>query len=131
MDSNAFDDIMIAFRMPKKTENQIKARDAVIIAATKHAIDIQLKIMELSMKALTLSKKIMKIGNKNSISDAGVASEMSFASIRGAHMNVLINLKDLNEDGYKLKTLNKANKILIRSDREIRVSRKYIEKKLK
>ena len=47
------------------------------------------------MKVLTLSKKIMKIGNKNSISDAGVASEMSFAAIRGAYMNVLINLKDL------------------------------------
>ena len=131
MDSNAFHKIMKAFRMPKKTENQIKSRDAVIIAATKNAIDIPFKIMELSMKALTLSKKIMKIGNKNSISDAGVASEMSFAAIRGAHMNVLINLKDLNDDGYKHKTLNKANKILTRSDREIRISRKYIEKKLK
>ena len=131
MDSNAFDKIMIGFRMPKKTENQIKARDSVIIAATKHAIDIPLKIMELSMKALTLSKKIMKIGNKNSISDAGVASEMSLAAIRGAHMNVLINLKDLNDEAYKLKTLKKANKILSRSDREIRISRQYIEKKLK
>ena len=131
LDSNAFDEIMIAFRMPKKTENQIIDRDAAIMAATKHAIDVPFKTMELSMKALTLSKKIMKIGNKNSISDAGVASEMSFAAIRGAHMNVLINLKDLNDEGYALKTLNKANKILTKSDREIKISRQYIEKQLK
>ena len=73
----------------------------------------------------------MKIGNKNSISDAGVASEMSFAAIRGAYMNVLINLKDFNDEDYVFKTLNKANKILTKSDREIKISRQYIEKQLK
>ncbi len=131
MDSEAFDGIMMAFRMPKKTENQRKERDLAIIAATKHAIDIPLKTMDLSMQALSLSKKIMKIGNENSISDAGVASEISFAAIKGANMNVLINLKDIKDDTYKLKILNKANKILIRSEKEIGTTRKYIEKKLK
>ena len=115
--------------MPRKTENQKKERDVAITLATKHAIDIPFKTMELSMLVLTLSKKIMKIGNKNSISDAGVASEMSFAAIKGAYMNVLINLKDIYDDNYRDKVLNKANKILKRSDSDIRISREYLSKK--
>ena len=130
-DSNAFDKIMSAIRMPRKTENQKKERDVAITLATKHAIDIPFKTMELSMLVLTLSKKIMKIGNKNSISDAGVASEMSFAAIKGAYMNVLINLKDIYDDSYRDKVLNKANKILKRSDSDIRISREYLSKKIK
>ena len=130
-DSNAFDKIMSAIRMPRKTENQKEERDVAITLATKHAIDIPFKTMELSMQVLTLSKKIMKIGNKNSISDAGVASEMSFAAIKGAYMNVLINLKDIYDDSYRDKVLNKANKILKRSDSDIRISREYLSKKIK
>ena len=130
-DSNAFDKIMSAIKMPRKTENQKEERDAAITLATKHAIDIPFKTMELSMLVLTLSKKIMKIGNKNSISDAGVASEMSFAAIKGAYMNVLINLKDIYDDSYRDKVLNKANKILKRSDSDIRISREYLSKKIK
>ena len=130
-DSNAFDKIMSAIRMPRKTENQKEERDVAITLATKHAIDIPFKTMELSMLVLTLSKKIMKIGNKNSISDAGVASEMSFAAIKGAYMNVLINLKDIYDDSYRDKVLNKANKILKRSDSDIRISREYLSKKIK
>ena len=42
-DSNAFDKIMSAIRMPRKTENQKEERDVAITLATKHAIDIPLK----------------------------------------------------------------------------------------
>ena len=83
--------------MPKKTEDDRISRSNAIEKATKNAIETPLLMMGLSLELLKLSKQIAKIGNKNSLSDAGVASEMAFSSINGAYMNVLINLKDITD----------------------------------
>ena len=72
----------------------------------------------------------MKIGNKNSISDAGVAAELSAAAINGAYMNVLINLKEINSNEYKNKILKKSEKIIIASKKELDISRTFIYKKI-
>ena len=130
-DTKAFDEIMRAFRMKKKTPEDIKSRKEQIQLATMHAINIPLSTMEYSLTALSLSKKIMKIGNKNSISDAGVAAELSAAAINGAYMNVLINLKDINSNEYKSKILKKSEKLIIRSKKELEVSRVFIYKNIK
>ena len=130
-DTQAFDGIISALRMPKKTLEQKKIRKEQIEITTKYAISVPLSIMEFSLLTLSLSKKIMKIGNKNSISDAGVASELSAASINGAYMNVLINLKDIDSKAYKAKILKKAKKIINKSDNEIRISRFNLYKMLK
>ena len=73
----------------------------------------------------------MKIGNENSISDAGVAAELSAAAINGAYMNVLINLKDIDSKKYKEKIKKKAKKIIEKSEKELQISRSSIYKKLK
>ena len=129
-DTKAFDDIMRAFRMKKKTPEEINSRQEKIQLATMHAINIPLSTMEFSLTALSLSKKIMKIGNKNSISDAGVAAELSAAAINGAYMNVLINLKDINSNEYKSRILKKSEKIVIASKKELEISRSFIYKKI-
>jgi len=130
-DTKAFDEIMRAFRMKKKTPEDIKSRKEQIQLATMHAINIPLSTMEYSLTALSLSKKIMKIGNKNSISDAGVAAELSAAAINGAYMNILINLKDINNNEYRSKILKQTEKIIIRSKKELEVSRVFIYKNIK
>jgi glutamate formiminotransferase/formiminotetrahydrofolate cyclodeaminase len=130
-DTKAFDEIMRAFRMKKKTPEDIESREEKIQLATMHAINIPLSTMEYSLTALSLSKKIMKIGNKNSISDAGVAAELSAAAINGAYMNVLINLKDINSNEYKSKILKKSEKLIIRSKKELEISRSFIYKNIK
>ena len=130
-DTKAFDEIMRAFRMKKKTPEDIKSRKEQIQLATMHAINIPLSTMEYSLTGLSLSKKIMKIGNKNSISDAGVAAELSAAAINGAYMNVLINLKDINNNEYRSKILKQTEKIIIRSKKELEVSRIFIYKNIK
>ena len=129
-DTKAFEDIMRAFKMKKKTPEEIKSRQEKIQLATMHAINVPLSTMELSLTALSLSKKIMKIGNENSISDAGVAAELSAAAINGAYMNVLINLKDINSNEYKSKILKKSEKIIIASKKELEISRSFIYKKI-
>ena len=129
-DTEAFNMIMSAFRLPKKTSDDQNYREEKIKIATKYAIEIPLKIMELSLKSLKLSKMIAKIGNKNSLSDAGVASEMAISALNGAYMNVLINLNDITDHGYKKKLVKKTDLIVSNSKKEIESARKYIYKNL-
>ena len=129
-DTEAFNMIIDAFKKPKKTSQDILARNTLIKDATKNAIEVPLEVMKLSLDSLKLSKKILKIGNKNSLSDAGVACEMALSAIHGAYMNVLINLKDLEDIAYEKKIIKKANSIISNSKKEIEYARKYIYKKL-
>ena len=86
--------------------------------------------IHLSIKSLKLSKKIAKIGNKNSLSDSGVASEMAFSAINGAYMNVLINLKELTNHDYINKMSKKSNTLIKAANKIIKECRHYILKNL-
>ena len=129
-DTEAFNMIMEAFKMPKKTEDDRISRSNAIEKATKNAIETPLVMMRLSLELLRLSKQIAKIGNKNSLSDAGVASEMAFSSINGAYMNVLINLKDITDTKYAENIIKKSNLLIEKSKKEIDLARNYIHKKI-
>jgi len=130
-DTRAFNGILSAFRMPKNTTEDQDARNDKIEVATKYAIQVPLSIMQISYKTLLLSKKIIKWGNQNSLSDAGVSVELSMASINGAYMNVLINLKDIDDGEYAQKILKKTKVIMEKSLNEATAARKNINKKLK
>jgi len=130
-DTRAFNGILSAFRMPKNTTEDQDARNDKIEVATKYAIQVPLSIMQISYKTLLLSKKIIKWGNQNSLSDAGVSVELSMASINGAYMNVLINLKDIDDGEYAQKILKKTKVIMEKSLNEATAARKKIYKKLK
>ena len=130
-DTNAFDKIMDAFRMPKKTIEQKDTRKNKIQSATKYAIEVPLSVMQLSLETLLLSKKILTIGNQNSLSDAGVAAELASASINGAYMNVLINLKDISDKKFSSRILKKTKLIIDKNEKEIKRIRTVLYKKLK
>ena len=129
-DSDAFNMIIQSFKLPKKTLEEQKNRNIAIEKATINAIEIPFSVMKLSMEALKLSKKIARIGNKNSLSDSGVASEMAYSSINGAYMNVLINLKDLKNKTYKQKMNKKASELNRDAKKIIKECRTYILKNL-
>ena len=100
LDTTAFNKVMDAFRMKKKTEEQKKQRDAAIQEATKEATLVPLDVLEKSLKALALAKDIALHGNKNSISDAGVAGLTAQAAAEGAYYNVIINLPDIQDEKF-------------------------------
>ena len=129
-DTNAFNGIIESFRMPRKTTTEIKKRNRAMESATKYAIEIPFEIMKESYKGIILSKKISKIGNKNSLSDAGVAAELSYSAINGAQMNVLINLKDLKDSNYSENMKIKASSIANKAKKQIEIIRSYIYKNL-
>ncbi len=94
-DARAFDAVMVANRLPKGTHDEQARRDEAIQAATMRAIDVPLSVMRLCERTLPLIARVAEKGNRNSISDAGVAALVLAAAAQGAWLNVLINLPGL------------------------------------
>jgi len=123
-DTNAFNKIMQAFKLPKNSAKEKKERIQVINEATIYAAQVPLRVMEKSFESYPLIYKLAKEGNQNSISDTGVACLCVYTAIYGAFLNVKINLKELSNDQGILK---KAKQILEKSSTEKEKILKYIE----
>jgi len=96
-DTDSFNQVMAAMRLPKKSEAQQAVRDQAIQAATIHSTRVPLRVMEHSLKAMQLAARMTEIGNQNSLSDAGVALLQARAGLEGAALNVLINIPGLDD----------------------------------
>ena len=96
-DTNAFNLIMAAFKMPKETEPEIVKRKEAIVEATRTAIDVPLNVASECLEGLGHLKIIKQFGNKNCLSDIGVAAMMLKTGAIGALMNVKINIPGLND----------------------------------
>lgn len=96
-DTDAFNAIMEAFRMPKETETEQTKRKKAIQRATLGAIEVPEGIAEIALEALKKAHWIVQYGNKNAISDVGVAALMLYAGLEGACLNVMINVSGLDD----------------------------------
>src|SRR3989339_818775 len=96
-DTNAFKKIMEAFGLPKGSDTEKEARSRAIQEATLYATAIPFKTMEVAYRAFDLVEAMVKEGNPNSVSDAGVGALALRSAIFGAYMNVRINSKDLKD----------------------------------
>ncbi len=94
-DTNAFNKIMEAIRLPKSTDAEKSARLQTIQDATKYAIEVPFKIMELSYSSMEVMKEMAKIGLKASVSDAGVGALAARAAVCVSFLNLKINMCDL------------------------------------
>ncbi len=95
-DTAAFNKVLASRRLKKKTDEQRIIRAATILKATKLSAQVPLQVMEAALEVARLAVELGEIGNRNSLSDAGVAILISRAGLEGAAMNVLINLKGLD-----------------------------------
>lgn len=96
-DTRAFNAIMDAFGMAKSTEEEKKARSEAIQLATRHAIEIPYQVMQAAYEALPILEAMVREGNPNSVSDAGVGVLCVRAAVQGAWMNVQINAVDIKD----------------------------------
>ena len=99
-DTNAFNRIMDAFGLPKKTQEEKAARQRAIQEATKFAIEVPFKVMNLCYESMSVAKAMAEIGNPNSVSDAGVGAMAACAGVRGAYLNVKINASGLDDKAF-------------------------------
>jgi hypothetical protein len=111
-DTEAFNRIMAAFGLPKKTDEDKATRTAAIQAATLYASQVPLHTMQESFKVFELCKAMAEIGNPNSVSDAGVGALAARAAVLGAGMNVKINAGSLTDREMADKLIAEANELI-------------------
>lgn len=111
-DTVAFNRIMDAFGLPKKTEAEKQARTEAIQAATRYAIEVPFKVMQLCYGAMEVMKAMAENGNPNSVTDAGVGALAARSGVYGAFLNVKINSASLNDKDYTAKVLADGQIIL-------------------
>jgi glutamate formiminotransferase/formiminotetrahydrofolate cyclodeaminase len=91
----AFEAVMAAYRFPKSTQAEKKARNKAVEEATLRAAEVPLGVCHLAVESLNLAAQVAQDGNLNAASDAGTAGALAIAALRGAGANVRINLLDL------------------------------------
>ncbi len=110
-DTDAFNAIMAAFGLPASTDDEKAAKKEAIQAATKRAIEIPFRVMEVAHASMDVIATMADIGNPNSVSDAGVGALAARSAVMGAFMNVKINAKDIEDKAWVTNLLEKGEKI--------------------
>jgi glutamate formiminotransferase/formiminotetrahydrofolate cyclodeaminase len=110
-DTEAFGVLMEAYRMPSGTDEETAARDDAVQTATRGAIEVPIAVMEASVEAMEVVAVMAEEGLESSVSDAGVGALMIRAAVRGAHLNVQINVGGLTDESARSAYLDRAGEL--------------------
>ena len=96
-DVTAFEPLAQAYRLPNKTEEDKRIRQEAIQKHLGSATEAPLALTELCAEALDILDRYSRVANKLVISDVGVGAAACEAALKGARLNVLINLRSMEE----------------------------------
>jgi len=96
-DSEAYDRVVAAFRLPKATDEEKTARSAAVQAAFRGATETPLAVMRGCEQTIRHGSVVASRGNPSAASDVQVGLELAAAGLRGARLNVEINLGSLKD----------------------------------
>ena len=116
IDSEAFEDVMAAYKLPKASEEEINIRGIAIEAAMLHAAKVPLGVAEMAVEAMELASIVTEIGNLNAISDGASGNAVARASFTGAVLNVKINLASLTDQDETKKLIESISSLEKRAD---------------
>ncbi|MEK7257682.1 MAG: cyclodeaminase/cyclohydrolase family protein, partial [Bacteroidota bacterium] len=129
-DTKAFNQIMAAFRLPKDSPAEKAARKQAVQEATRYAIETPLRTMELALASFELIEEMVKTGNPNSVTDAGVGALCARAAVHGAGMNVKVNSKSLDDKALAAEFSQRAEAIEKQADKLEKRIVKLVEEKM-
>lgn len=112
-DTDAFNNLMACFGMPKKAPEQQSVRNAAIQEATKNATLIPFGVLERCIPVLDLALNVAQHGNQNSLSDAGVSVLAASTAGEGAFLNVRINLRAITDESFAQSIQNQADSLIL------------------
>jgi len=129
-DTAAFNRIMAAFSLPKKTDEEQAARAEAIQQATLYAAQVPLHTMKASMAAFDICRAMAEQGNPASVSDAGVGALAARAAVIGAGLNVKINAGSLKDRPTADGLIAQANALIAQANEAEREIMQIVEQKL-
>jgi glutamate formiminotransferase/formiminotetrahydrofolate cyclodeaminase len=130
LDSEAFNKVMRAYKLPKATDEEKEKRANAIQDALREAINVPEEVGDLAKEAIELLRPIIENGNPNALSDLGVGLSYLKTAFEGAKFNVLINLKSIKDAAYiseKHQKISESEKTINSKVQELRT---LIEEKL-
>ena len=110
-DSNAYKDVLAAFKLPKTTEKEQEQRKQAIQDAMKNAARVPLGVAYDALKVMDLAEKVIRDGNRNAASDGAVGTMMSRTAALGALFNVKINLASVKDKPFVEEMMREVNKL--------------------
>ena len=129
-DTRVFNRIMDAFALPKSSDAEKAVRKEAIQEATKQAIEVPFRVMELSLNSFYVIKAMAETGNPNSVSDAGVGALCARSAVYGAWLNVKINASSYSDKRYTARKLAKGKEILDKAKEMERKVLGIVERKI-
>ena len=99
-DSDAFNDVVSAYKLPKSTEETRSTRDQAIQQGLKNAVRVPLSVAKDALKLMELAARVIENGNKNAVTDGAVAAMMARTSVLSALYNVKINLLSITDKAF-------------------------------
>lgn len=111
-DIEAFDRVMAAYALPRETEEDKAARSAAIQEALKAATEPPLACARLCVDIIDLSRVAAAKGNRNVVSDAGVAVMAAHAALKSAALNVYVNAKSMKDEEFARDRVNRLDALL-------------------
>ena len=131
LDASAYLAVVRARRLPRESELERNARDVQVGAAIREATRVPLATARAASEVLELARRLASIGNRNAVSDVGVAGLLAVAALRGAALNVQINLPFVAADEELRETAaGEIKRLLATVDERDRVVRDAVAERL-
>ena len=116
-DSDAYNDVMVAFKLPKNTDDEKKKRQEAIQNALKTAASVPLRVAGNAFRILERAGKAVEGGNRNAVTDALVGAMMAKTAALSALYNVKINLASIEDKDFVRKLSKEAKDLEIETIR--------------
>jgi len=111
-DSQAFDQVMAAYGLPKETQEEQATRQTAIQAALQGATQVPLETVRACANVVKLAARVISMINPNALSDAGAAALLADAGLRAAQLNVAINLGAIDDPVFVQETQEDLRQVL-------------------
>jgi len=129
-DTAAFNQIMEAFKLSKETPVEVATRKSAIQAATRNAIEIPFRVMQLSYDSLDVIEAMAETGNPNSVTDAGVGALCAATAVSGAYLNVLVNASSYQDKDAIKNLLDQAAELELKAKNRCEEIQKLVRSKI-
>lgn len=103
-DAEAFLPLAAVYKMPSDTDEEMEAKYAQMQICLTRAASVPLDLLRLSKKVLDLHEDLLEKGSIMLLSDVGVGVAMLRSAALSARINVMINIKDIDDQAYVTRT---------------------------
>jgi formiminotetrahydrofolate cyclodeaminase len=129
-DTAAYNKVMAAYRLPKVSDEEKAARSLAIQTAVKEAALAPLETLRRVGEIVDLARLAIEKGNRNCITDAGVAAQFIRAAANGAVYNVRVNLSSIKDEEFRGRLAAETDEILARTLSEVEIMEAIVNRTL-